>query len=267
MALTRFLTYHSCSTGGLSLTLIRPLESRTFIMTSVKEIDLVSEYEKAKTHVALLESILAIKKQKDEQQLSFSKSQAEVESLSRNCQAAKTELDNLKANFTKDEEEHRAKAEEWKAKNSNSQRIIFNADAASNDSSENEEDLKGSAQLAEENAGLFRQKLVLREFSSKIKGKAQDIASLESSLSKKEELQSVLENQLKKSTDDFYKGREEYQQKPGTHYKGDCNYVIIVDACGLITMQVVPSADTITFRGQSGQDSLTLMTINRSASS
>jgi hypothetical protein len=83
-------------------------------MTTVKEIDFVSENEKAKANVAMLERILAIKKQKDEQQLSLSKSQAEVKSLAANFQAAKTELDILKTGLTKDEEEHRAKAEEWR---------------------------------------------------------------------------------------------------------------------------------------------------------
>ena len=130
-------------------------------MTIAKEIDLVSELEKAKANVSMLESILAIEKQKDEQQLSLSKSQAAVESLSTNIQAVKTELDHLKANLTKNEEEHRAKAEEWRAKNNKIQRVIFNFDVASNDSSENEEDLEGDAQLAEENAALFRQKLAL----------------------------------------------------------------------------------------------------------
>jgi predicted nucleic acid-binding Zn-ribbon protein len=126
-------------------------------MTSATEIDLISELEKAKANVSMLESILTIEKQKDERQLSLSKSQAEVKSLTTNIQAAKTELDNLKANLTKDEEEHRAKTEEWKAKNNKIQRVIFNADVASNDSSENPEDLEGDAQLAEENAALFRQ--------------------------------------------------------------------------------------------------------------
>lgn len=106
-----------------------------------------------------------------------------------------------------------AKVEEWKAKNDMIQRVIFNADVASNDCSENQEDLEGDAQLAEENAALFRQKLALRQFSFNIKCKSQEITSLVSSLSKKEELQSILENQLKRSTDNFYKGREEYQQK------------------------------------------------------
>lgn len=142
-------------------------------MTSATDIDLVSELEKAKANVSMLESILAIEKQKDEQQLSLSKSKAEVKSLSTNIQAAKTELDNLKANFTKDEEEHKAKAEEWKAKSNKIQRVIFKADVASNDSPENQEHLEGDAQLAEGNAALFRQKLALRQFSSKIKCKGQ----------------------------------------------------------------------------------------------
>jgi hypothetical protein len=64
-------------------------------MTSARGIDLVSELEKAKANVSMLESILAIEKQKDEQQLSLSKSQAEVKSLTTNLQAAKTELDIL----------------------------------------------------------------------------------------------------------------------------------------------------------------------------
>ena len=191
-------------------------------MTTVKEIDLVSEYEKAKANVAMLKRILAIKKQKDEQQLSLSKSQAEVKSLAANFQAAKTELDILKAGLTKDEEEHRAKAEEWRAKNSEIQRIIFNTDMASNDFADNEDDLEGAAQLAEENAALFRQKLALRKFSSEIKCKCQEITSLESSLSKKEELHLILENQLKRSTDDFYKGREEYQQKLQADLNSSC---------------------------------------------
>ncbi|PMD24369.1 hypothetical protein NA56DRAFT_700856 [Hyaloscypha hepaticicola] len=182
-------------------------------MMSATDIYLVSELEKAKANVSMLESILAIEKPKDEHQLSLSKSQAEVKSLSTNIQAAKTELDNLKANLIKDEEEHRAKAEEWKAKNNKIQRVIFYADVASNDSLENLEHLEGDAQLAEENAALFRQKLALRQVSSKIKCKGQEITSLESSLLKKEELQSILENQLKRSTDDFYKAKEEYQQK------------------------------------------------------
>ena len=182
-------------------------------MTSATEIDLVSELEKAKANVSMLENILAIEKQKDEHQLSLSHSQAAVESLSTNIQAVKTELDNLKTNLTKNEEEHRAKAEEWGAKNNKIQRVIFNADVAANDSSENEEDLERDAQLAEENATLFRQKLALRQFSSKIKCKGQEITSLESSLSKKEALQSVFEDQLRRSMDDFYKSREEYQQK------------------------------------------------------
>jgi chromosome segregation ATPase len=177
-------------------------------MTSARGIDLVSELEKAKANVSMLESILAIEKQKDEQQLSLSKSQAEVKSLTTNLQAAKTELDILKASLTKDEEEHRTKAEEWRAKNSEIQRIVFNADMASNNSSDNEDDLEGAVQLAEENAALLRQKLALRQFSSKIKCKGQEITSLESSLSKKGELHLIVENQLKRSTDDFYKAEK-----------------------------------------------------------
>jgi hypothetical protein len=182
-------------------------------MTIAKEIDLVSELEKAKANVAMLENILAIEKQKDEQQILMSKNQAAVESLSTNVQAVKTELDNLKADLTKNEEEHRAKTKEWRAKDNKVQRVMFDADVASNDSYENQEDLEGAAQLAEENAALFRQKLVLRQSSSEIKFKGYSITALESSLSKKKELQLILENQLKKSTDDFYKGREKYQQK------------------------------------------------------
>jgi chromosome segregation ATPase len=72
-------------------------------MTIAKEIDLVSELEKAKANVAMLENILAIEKQKDEQQILMSKNQAAVESLSTNVQAVKTELDNLKADLTKNE--------------------------------------------------------------------------------------------------------------------------------------------------------------------
>jgi hypothetical protein len=161
-------------------------------MTIAKEIDLVSELEKAKANVAMLENILAIEKQKDEQQILMSKNQAAVESLSTNVQAVKTELDNLKADLTKNEEEHRAKTKEWRAKDNKVQRVMFDADVASNDSYENQEDLEGAAQLAEENAALFRQKLVLRQSSSEIKFKGYLITALESSLSKKKELQLIL---------------------------------------------------------------------------
>jgi hypothetical protein len=214
-------------------------------MTSARGIDLVSELEKAKANVSMLESILAIEKQKDEQQLSLSKSQAEVKSLTTNLQAAKTELDILKASLTKDEEEHRTKAEEWRAKNSEIQRIVFNADMASNNSSDNEDDLEGAVQFAEENAALLRQKLALRQFSSKIKCKGQEITSLESSLSKKQELHLILENQLKRSTDDFYKGREDYQRKLQADLNSSSIAVTLGSQAKCLELDVMGKEDTI----------------------
>jgi hypothetical protein len=182
-------------------------------MTTVKEMDLISEHEKAKANLVMLENLLQMAQQMEKQKLSDSKNEAEIEELSTKFNAARTELEKLKISLTKEEEEHTLKAAVWKGNNDNLQHILFKAETLSTASSENDDDLEEAVQLAQENAALFKQKLTIRQLSSNIKAKSPEIESLEASLSKKEELHSVVKNQLETSTEEFYKCKEKYCQK------------------------------------------------------
>jgi hypothetical protein len=186
--------------------------NQTLTMTTIKDMDLISEHEKTKANLAMLESLLQKAQQMEKEIVAGSITGAEVKEISTKFNAAKTELEKLKISLMKEEEEHILKAATWKGKNDNLQRILFKAETSSTASSENDDDLEEAVQLAQENAALFKQKLTIRQLSSAIKAKNPEIESLEVSLSKKEDMQSALKNQLEKTLEQLTADKESYRQ-------------------------------------------------------
>jgi hypothetical protein len=190
-------------------------------MTTVKEIDLVGEHEKAKANLAMLENLLQITQEMEKEKVANSKNEAEVKELSTKFNAAKSELEKLKVSLTKEEEEHTLKAAVWKGKNDNLQRILFKAETSSTASSENDDDLEEAVQLAQDNVALFKQKLTIRQLSSAIKAKNPEIESLEAHLSKKQDMQSAMKTQLQKAMEQLAADKQNYRQNVEAQLKSN----------------------------------------------
>ena len=173
---------------------------------------IATEYEKTKANLALLESLLQQAKRKEEKEQVISESKAEVKEDSQTFNNAKTELHDLQVILGKTIEEHTSKVVEWKQKSIDLEGILFKAEACSNASSDNDDDLERAADLAQLNAALLKQKLAIRQQSSAAKLKRTKVESLQIAISAKDEMQRALHIEITEIEEQIATDFSNYQQ-------------------------------------------------------
>jgi hypothetical protein len=194
-------------------------------MITVNEIDVANERQKSMANMVMLDALLQLLKQKEEQELAVANNKAEVKELSTKLDPMKVELNQLKVNLDKEEEDHKVKTAEWKQNNEKLQRILFKAEASSTTSQDNDQDLEKAVELAQKNAALLKQKLRIRQLSSAIRIKNPEVESMELALLEKMEMQHSLLNQLEKSEADLAVRKEEYRRKLQAEW--DSNSIVV----------------------------------------